>query len=148
MNESLENNAERVLTIISGTGISTFSKPQALSDLSSLNLSDYVEGKISEGTLFTLFDIENTIRGFYVGLDGEVTKTFLEGFLDFFERRLRHPMLFLDDKVYFIVKDRLGPGEFEIKHAVIDLADFSRLDLSGSVYDIMKELEDNAWEVN
>ena len=70
-----------------------------------------------------------------------------KGFLDFFERRLRHPMLFLDDKVYFIIKDRLGPGEFEIKHAVMDLADFSRLDLSGSVYDIMRELEDNAWEV-
>jgi len=140
--ESVKANADRVRASISGTGISVFSSPQALPlDDSGLNLSSYAVDKIVDNTLYTLFDIQNAVRGFYVEIDGGMTKTFLKDFLDFFERRLRYPILFVDDEVYFIVKNRLGPGEFEIFHAKSTLSDFSRLNLSNDVYDVMGEME-------
>ena len=138
--EAIEQEVQNAMTSISNAGINVYSEPQVipLEGFAGQIHSSAID-KI-EGNIFTLFDISADVRGYYCEVSGSMTISFLKGFLGALNRKLRLPMLFTGDRVYLIIKERKGRGEFELNYVSSSLSDFGRLSLSNDYYDIVEKI--------
>lgn len=146
LNNLYESN--KAMTILRSAGFKTFSEPQKIKPEMLDLFSDYVESKV--GMISTLYDKENTIRIFQVDIESKVTKSLVKEILSRLERRLRMPILIIDDKYYLITKKRIGRGKFKSLFISGDLNNFKDIKINSddSVMDIQfKILEEMEHEI-
>ena len=134
---------DKSMSILRNAGFDTFSSPQELPPEKLDVLSGYLEDKVE--MIATLYDKENSIRIFELDVEGDVTETLVKEVLSRLERRLRMPILIIDGNYYFIVKERVGRGEFKNIFVSGDLNNFKGLEIKSddSVVDIQYKLRDD-----
>lgn len=128
LNEGDESDA--YLSLLKSTGLTTFSKPQELT-IENLNIfSDYINSKIEK--MYNLCDIRNTIRVYYIEIKGDITKTLIKDMLSSLDRNIRLPIVFIENKFYMLIRNRVGRGKFEKDYVFGSIKDFKKLSINSN----------------